>query len=254
MTSAPFPESLWVLLGKGPWGDYGNILVHGMSAHLARVDDRIQLERTAPFIPPLSLPGIGDIVVTDELRRQLEDAKISGVVFRPVDKAHVVYLDWSEWDRSVDSPAVYPESGEPEDYILAQRHDPAAAVALGTLWEVVPGANGSLACERFSRTPRAYRFTWQPGPEPVADVFRAENMRYVLVTDRLRRILAAVDCDALEFHPVVVGELPPPQPPAKYQIRPGEPVPIGYQVTGSLVSPFTGEILQIATRKVRTVT
>ena len=46
-------RQIWVLRKAYPWSDYGSILVHGMSGHLARSAGRIQSERTGPFIPPL---------------------------------------------------------------------------------------------------------------------------------------------------------------------------------------------------------
>ena len=39
------------------WGDYGSILIKGMSRHLPRRDNLIQVERTGPFIPSITLPG-----------------------------------------------------------------------------------------------------------------------------------------------------------------------------------------------------
>ena len=111
-------EAIWVMRPTGPRGDYGRILVHGMSSHLARVEGRLQLERTAPFVPPLSLPGIGHVVVTAALREQLESEKIAGMTFRALDKARIVHLDWSGWDSAAEGPAVFPPSGEPEDYVL----------------------------------------------------------------------------------------------------------------------------------------
>jgi hypothetical protein len=129
----------YVLRGPdAPWGDYGDILTHGMSAHLPRAGDRIQLERTGPFIPPITFPGIGDIVVTDQVRKSLEAEAFEGITFRPVVKARIVRLDWHVWDKTTDEPQMYPTSGEPEDYILMRRHSTKVSRRLGRLWEVLP--------------------------------------------------------------------------------------------------------------------
>ncbi len=69
---------------EAPWGDYGHILVHGMTAHLPRAGDKLQLERAAPFLPPITFPGIGDILVTDHVRKALAAAEFVGIGFRPV--------------------------------------------------------------------------------------------------------------------------------------------------------------------------
>ena len=108
-----------------PWGDYGSILVHGMSLHLPRIDGIIQLERTGPYIPPVTFPGVSDIVVTDAVKRELE-IRLPALHFLPLIKKHIVRLDWQNWDPTA-RPAAPPITGEPEDYILKNPHDERAA-------------------------------------------------------------------------------------------------------------------------------
>ena len=51
--------SYLVLRGsEPPWGDYGDVLVNGMSSGGRDDDGFIKLERTGPFIPPITFPGI----------------------------------------------------------------------------------------------------------------------------------------------------------------------------------------------------
>jgi hypothetical protein len=122
---------------SGQWGDYGHILQHGMAAHLPRLDGKLALERTGPYIPPVTLPGVGDIVLTSEAKILLETSGLSGFSLVPVEKALIVELPWESWDLDTEEPAEYPDSGEPEDYILGQPHSPRAAAALGELWEIM---------------------------------------------------------------------------------------------------------------------
>ncbi len=120
-----------------PWGDYGQILLAGMTAHQPRTrDGLLQLERTGPFVPPVTLPGLGDLVVTDAFRVRLEDSPLAGLGFRPVRMTRIVRLEWERWDQASDDPAHYPAGGEPEDYILGRPHDPGLAAQIGQLWEV----------------------------------------------------------------------------------------------------------------------
>ncbi len=130
----------WHLLYRvrPPWGDYGDILLSGMTAHLPRTRDGVlQLERTGPFVPPVTLAGVGDLLVTDAFRVRLEQAPLAGLRFRPVEKARIVRLEWERWDQADDEPQEYPDGGEPEDYILGR---PELAAQIGPLWEVVlPG-------------------------------------------------------------------------------------------------------------------
>src|SRR5580698_2746779 len=118
------------------WGDYGDILQHGMTAHSRRVGSSLALERTGPYIPPITLPGAGDIILTSEARRLLESSGLSGFDFQPVEKVLIVEVRWETWDLNDEDPPEYPNSGEPEDYILGKQHSPAAAEALGDLWEI----------------------------------------------------------------------------------------------------------------------
>lgn len=65
--------SLYYLRRPEPyWGDYGDILIHGMSAYAERTDGKIQLYRTGSFVPPISFPGISEVVVTDEFKDFLQ--------------------------------------------------------------------------------------------------------------------------------------------------------------------------------------
>jgi len=118
------------------WGDYGDILRAGMTAHLGRLNGLLQLERTGPFVPPISFPGISDVVVTGNFRKSLENSGLTGLTFQPVIKRHIVFLEWEKWDRTADEPVEYPSTGEPEDYILGRPHSPELAQQIGDLWEV----------------------------------------------------------------------------------------------------------------------
>jgi hypothetical protein len=124
-----------------PWGDDGDMLLSGMTAHLDREDGLLQLERTGPLVPPIAITGIdatgySQIVVTEEFKSLLETTDLCGARFLPVIKRHIVRLDWQLWDQTADEPAEYPDSGEPEDYILARPHDQAVADQMGALWEL----------------------------------------------------------------------------------------------------------------------
>jgi hypothetical protein len=136
-----------------PWGDYGDTLLSGMSSHLDRGNGLLQLERTGPFVPPITKSGIdarghGQLVVTDTYRSLLETTKFSGLSFLPVIKKRIVHLEWQTWDQTARKPAEYPETYEPEDYILARRHDQALADQMGALWE--------LCLEEHARTDRMH--------------------------------------------------------------------------------------------------
>lgn len=149
-----------------------------MSCHLSRKDDLIQLERTGPYIPPISFPGPGDVVVTDAFRRQMESSGLSGLRFQPVIKKHIAHVDWLRWDLSAEMPPEIPEGGEPESYILDRPHSPEISDQMGDLWELLGGFNAK-AKKDASTGLVLIGASWQG-----ADFFRAENgWRSVLVSE-----------------------------------------------------------------------
>lgn len=167
---------------ESPWGDYGDILRHGMSSHLEESPDGLlQLERTGPYVPPISFPGF-EIVVTDGCRRQLEASGLTGIGFKPVYKVRIVDLPWHTWDLTADEPAEYPESGEPEDYLLEREHSARLADAMGPLWQLVVTEAAETVREsaedRWNDGIYLQTATWTG-----VDIFHASGVGYVYVSD-----------------------------------------------------------------------
>lgn len=65
-----------------PWGDYGDILAHGMAT---QCDDTLELERTGPYVPPISQPW-DFVVVTDAFLPTLQASGLTGYDIRQVVK------------------------------------------------------------------------------------------------------------------------------------------------------------------------
>jgi hypothetical protein len=76
-------------------------------------------------------------MLTSEARRMLESSGLTGFQFHPIRKTLIVDLPWHTWDLTAEQPAEYPDSGEPEDYILSRPHSPRLANELGDLWEII---------------------------------------------------------------------------------------------------------------------
>lgn len=169
----------------GEWGDYGYILQHGMASHSPRVGGRLALERTGPYIPPITLPGIGDVILNSHARQQLESSGLSGFSFGPVEKVLTVELRWENWDLTADEPPYFPDSGEPEDYILGQPDNPSASAALGELWEVLVPDTATILCpEGVVNSYKELRLdlsTWNG-----ADLFRSNGYSGILFTEHAR--------------------------------------------------------------------
>jgi hypothetical protein len=54
------------------WGDYGDILLSGMTAHLERNENCLQLERTGPFQPNIIESGIGNLLITNSFKEKMQ--------------------------------------------------------------------------------------------------------------------------------------------------------------------------------------
>lgn len=171
-----------------PWGDYGDILTHGLTI-LPRDDrGRLQLERTGPFVPPLSFP-VMHMLVTGACREKLAASGLTGLVFTPVVLARIVRLEWEKWDKSAPHPKRYPLGGEPENYILLGKHRPELAEQIGPMFELSPPDNVRLIkCgteRKFGMDDwpilRPSRGSWRGD-----DVFANERRTQVLVTARAR--------------------------------------------------------------------
>jgi hypothetical protein len=120
-----------------PWGDYGHILANGMAEGQGGPDEPLKLERTGPFVPPISFPG-HSIVVTDTFRMALENSGLSGQSFLPIAKKRITRVDWRRWSPIGDDEMKYPSGNEPENYILRRKHSPETAEELGVLWQLWP--------------------------------------------------------------------------------------------------------------------
>jgi hypothetical protein len=165
---------------KHPWGDYGHILTQGM-AHRGE-SGILEIERTGPFIPPITLPGIGEVVVTEALRQALGRSGLKGFAFETVVKRLIVQSEWNTWDQGANRPAEYPESGEPEDYVLGQPHSIDADERMGNLWALELNHDAQTHRERRTIQHRheikLVTSTWQG-----QDIFGAQGVGFIYVTE-----------------------------------------------------------------------
>jgi len=180
-----------------PWGDYGNILWNGMGRHLPRIRGHMQLERTGPFMPPISEPG--GFVVSAEGRRLWESVNLRGVDFRNVRKARIVRLDWHDWDLDAPEPREYPREGEPEGYILNRRHSWSVSRQLGPAWEIWSVDTTELSGGGDERM-RAIRDHFAGNAE--LDVFRDGEWRATYCSDKAGEKLARVFGDLIRLEAV----------------------------------------------------
>jgi len=131
--------NLFVLKQVDLWGDYGDVLVSGFYRREG-LDSPALLHRSGPFLPPISFPSgsSGDIVVvSEELKSELENAAASQVRFRATVWDKVIPVDWHSWDKRASQPKQRPVGGEPGNYLKDQKHSEETARRMVPAWEVV---------------------------------------------------------------------------------------------------------------------
>jgi hypothetical protein len=167
---------------NSPWGDYSDILTHGMATRADEEGALLHLERTGPFVPALTFPGLSEIVVTEAFRKQLESSGLAGLHFEPVVKERIVHLDWHLWDMSADDMLdKTPESGEPEDYILTKTHSQTVSDMMGDLWSIKLSETATVR-----REGRPTRILLEASSWHGDDIFGAVSVGYIYVTEKAR--------------------------------------------------------------------
>lgn len=175
---------LYRLKNKGAnWGDYGDILLSGMTLHLDRENELLQYERTGPFQPDITISGLDDLLVTDSIKKKIETSNLKGFEFKPVIKRHISLVDWTSWDLENVDPEFYPDNGEPESYILSLPHSQELADKMESVWEVIVETNGTFINSQ----------TYKLGDKDI-DIMRTENSGWFLVTENAKNWIEK-NCD-----------------------------------------------------------
>jgi hypothetical protein len=171
-----------------PWDDYGDILLSGNTARLERLHGKLQYERTGPFQPEITISGIDDLLVTDSTKKKLEASGLKGFQFQPVVKRHISFLDWTIWDLQNETPAIYPEKGIAENYILSLPHSQETADKMEEVWEVVAQIGGTFIDSR----------TYKHASKDI-DIMCTDNSGWFLVTEKAKSWLEAHCGSWIEF-------------------------------------------------------
>lgn len=168
-----------------PWGLYGCVLFHGGASYRPHYTGPVRICRTGPYVPEVTFPAHGELVVTTEGKEKLGNSGLTGIDFAPAEKRHIVELHWETWQTPPEDAPGYPDSDALEDYIDHQEHRPDIAAQMKCLWEVcLPKA---ARMQRYRpddlRQPgiRLLVDTWDG-----SDVFRTRGVSWIWCTGRAK--------------------------------------------------------------------
>lgn len=169
-----------------PWGDYGDILLSGMTDY--KTVGKLKLKRTGPFVPPMVISGLSDLIITDSIKRKIEISGLRGLKFTEVEKEKITLVDWRNWDLNSETPRLSPPHGEPENYILILPHSKETADNMGMLWHIELETNGTFLNSN----------TYCPGSNDL-DFMNTENSGWILTTERAKDWIIKNCGDYIEF-------------------------------------------------------
>ena len=181
---------------SAPWGDYGHILTHGMSRRAE--GGTVLVERTGPYVPPLSQPFGECAILTADFAALLEASGLTGFTIKPAKKSHIVRVPWQEWDLKADGPAFYPEGGEPENYILEQPHCDETAARMPDLFSVEVSKIARVYRKKIAGQSRDQLYLDTDTTDGL-DFVQSESTGYTYVSPRARDWLSEHASDWVVF-------------------------------------------------------
>jgi hypothetical protein len=183
------PPKFYQVKQHFPWGDYGLILVSGMAQNEGR-----DLIRAGPFVPPLTIPLGGDLIVaTTELLHKLLPI-VPALEAKPIAKSHIVSLPWETWDWD-GCPDVINHAPEPEMILTERPHDPVAATTMSDLWRLSLPIGANLLRNQSAKGPAwkapliIERASWNREDVVFAKLYRSTQL---VVTERGKDLLTEV--------------------------------------------------------------
>jgi hypothetical protein len=173
-------------------------------------DGVLRVYRTGPFAPPLMLPGMGYVIVTEEFCMRYARAELTGLSFGPARKERIVEVLWETWDRNDEDAFLaavekaFPNIEDAFDIVLRQPHSDRAAQSMPTLYEAqFQERVGAEVIERHDPWDHRIRITI-PEAASAKDFLRAERQRYIFASDRAKEWLESFASEWVYFYEVEV--------------------------------------------------
>ncbi len=113
-------------------GDFANILWNGFIIH-SRKKDHTAVERFGADVPPIYTDG-RQIILTDEVKKQLEQTELQGFEFKEVEKRKIIKGDWKNFSFDF-----FEKFNDPTfDPIEKGKHSEEASQKMPKLWRIKP--------------------------------------------------------------------------------------------------------------------
>lgn len=113
-------------------GDFADILWNGFIIH-SKKKDHTAVERFGVDVPPIYTDG-RQIILTDEIKNQLENTDLQGFEFKEVEKQKIIKGDWQNFSYDF-----FEQYDDPTyDPIEKGKHDEQTAQQMPKLWRIKP--------------------------------------------------------------------------------------------------------------------
>lgn len=185
-----------------PWGDYGNTLFSGLLKILDKDYEELdfpELQRTGPYIPEIFIANSRNLILKDDIKKGIEKAEILGIKkFKKVLKKKIVDIDWHTWDLDAKEPKYYPESGEPENYILKKKNDFSLINSTPELWELDMIQEHTI-CKVSQQIDNIGYTDIALMESPKYDIFSPRNMNFIIISEKLKQLFEDSQVTTLQY-------------------------------------------------------
>ena len=163
-----------------------------------------ELERTGPYIPSLYIVNSRDVLLVEPTKNFIQNSDIRGIKrYVKTLKKHIVEIEWKDWSFDTE-PRFYPESGEPEDYILEGKHDKQLAKRMPEVFLLDVEEKCNLKKTNNRNIIGDYCDIVIEG-EPNLDIFTPTNMLYVVVSDRFKNTIEQTNVNSVVFFEIKIA-------------------------------------------------
>ena len=168
-----------------PWGDYGNTLFSGLLKILDKDYEELDFPR--------------NLILKDDIKKGIEKAEILGIKkFKKVLKKKIVDIDWHTWDLDAKEPKYYPESGEPENYILKKKNDFSLINSTPELWELDMIQEYTI-CKVSQQIDNIGYTDIALMESPKYDIFSPRNMNLIIISEKLKQLFEDSQVTTLQY-------------------------------------------------------